>query len=70
MSPTIESKNGEKEALLEAAKLMLVAARTAPKSGGIDDTLTLIVYSGEKDAIAERLKVLSVMQKTSETQKL
>lgn len=48
MSPAIESKSAEREALLEAAKLMLVAARTAPKSAGIDDILTLIIYGKEK----------------------
>jgi uncharacterized ferredoxin-like protein len=54
--PIIESENGEKEAVLEAAKLMLTAARTAPKSGGIDDVLTIIVYGEEKDAIAEKME--------------
>lgn len=63
MSPIIESKNGEKEALLETAKLMLVAARTAPKSGGIDDILTLIVYGEEKDAVAERMEEIAEERK-------
>ena len=63
MSPTLESKNAERDALLEAAKLMLVAARTAPKTGGIDDTLTLIVYGEEKDAIAERMEQIGEERK-------
>ncbi|MGC9345925.1 MAG: ferredoxin domain-containing protein, partial [Candidatus Bathyarchaeales archaeon] len=62
--PIVEGKSGEKEAILEAAKLMLAAARTAPKSGGIDDILTLIVYGEEKDAIAEK------MEKTAEERKI
>jgi uncharacterized ferredoxin-like protein len=54
--PVIESKNGERDAILEVAKLMLVAARTAPKTTGIDDVLTLIVYGEEKDVIANRME--------------
>ena len=57
--PVIESKNGERDAILEAAKLMLIAARTAPKSGGIDDVLTIIVYGKEKDAIAEKMEEIA-----------
>jgi uncharacterized ferredoxin-like protein len=57
--PIIESKNGERDAILEAAKLMLIAARTAPKSGGIDDVLTIIVYGKEKDAIAEKMEEIA-----------
>lgn len=34
---------------------MLLAARTAPKSGGIDDILTSLVYGKEKEAIAEKM---------------
>jgi len=52
--PIIESESAEEEALLEAAKLMLIAARTAPKTGGIDDISTLIVHGEEKDAIATK----------------
>lgn len=63
-SLTIESKNGEKEAVLEVAKLMLVAARTAPKAGGVDDVLTLIVHGAEKDAIADK------MDETAEERKI
>jgi len=62
--PIVEGESGEKEAILEAAKLMLAAARTAPKSGGIDDILTSIVYGEEKDAVAEK------MEKTAEERKI
>ncbi|MEM2971075.1 MAG: DUF2148 domain-containing protein [Candidatus Bathyarchaeia archaeon] len=61
--PIIEGKNGEKEALFQAAKLMLVAARTAPKSGGIDDILTVIVYGEEKEAIAEKMEEIAEKRK-------
>jgi uncharacterized ferredoxin-like protein len=61
--PIIESKNGEKEAILEAAKLMLTAARTAPKALGIDDILTSIVYGEEKEAIAEKMEKIAEERK-------
>jgi uncharacterized ferredoxin-like protein len=61
--PIIESNKGEKEALLEAAKYMLIAARTAPKTAGIDDILTLIVYGKEKDSIAEKMEQMAEARK-------
>lgn len=63
MSPAIESKSAEREALLEAAKLMLVAARTAPKSAGIDDILTLIIYGKEKSTIADEMEQIAAERK-------
>lgn len=48
-------EEGEKQGVLEAAKLMLVSARTAPKSGGIDDIVVAIVYGKEKDEIADEM---------------
>jgi uncharacterized ferredoxin-like protein len=62
--PIVESDNAEKEALVQAARYMLIAARTAPKTAGVDDVLTLIVYGKEKDRIAER------MEKIAETRKI
>jgi len=62
--PVIESKDAEKEAILEAAKLMLVAARTAPKSAGIDDILTLIVCGREKDALADEMEEIAEQRKS------
>jgi uncharacterized ferredoxin-like protein len=59
MCPIIESENGEREAILEAAKLMLISARTAPKSAGIDDVLTIIVHGEEKDAIAGKMEEIA-----------
>jgi uncharacterized ferredoxin-like protein len=61
--PVIESKDGEKEALLEAARFMLAAARTAPKTAGVDDIVTLIVYGNEKDTIAEKMEEIAVERK-------
>ena len=63
MSPKIEGEKGEKEAIFEVAKLMLASARTAPKTAGIDDILTLIVYGEEKDAIAEKMNEIGEERK-------
>jgi len=57
MSMTIlNSESSENEALLHAARLMLLSARTAPKSGGIDDVLTLIVLGEEKEKLAKEME--------------
>jgi len=63
MCPIIESKNAEREAILEAAKVMLISARTAPKSAGIDDVLAIIVYGEEKDAIASKMEEVAEERK-------
>jgi uncharacterized ferredoxin-like protein len=63
LTPVISSLEAEREALLLAARMMIVAARTAPKSGGMDDILTLIVYGGEKDAIASKMDEMSIERK-------
>jgi uncharacterized ferredoxin-like protein len=62
-SPIIESKGGEREALLVTAKLMLVSARTAPKTAGIDDILTMIAYGQEKDIIANKMEEIAEERK-------
>ena len=43
----------ENKAVVEVARLMLLAARTAPKGKGIDDIDTLILTGKEKDAVAK-----------------
>lgn len=53
--PIIKSSEAEFESLIQAAKLMAVSARTAPKSGGKDDIHILIVYGEEKDKLAEEM---------------
>ncbi|MEM2691281.1 MAG: DUF2148 domain-containing protein [Candidatus Bathyarchaeia archaeon] len=63
MSPKIESENGQEEAIFMVAKLMLAAARTAPKTAGMDDILILIVYGEEKEAIAEKMEEIAEQRK-------
>ena len=57
--PIVESWNAEKEAIFKAAQLMLVSARTAPKTGGIDDVLTAIVYGKEKEDLALEMEKIA-----------
>lgn len=61
--PIIESKDAEKEGILNAAKQMLIAARTAPKSAGIDDVLTILIDGKEKDAIADKMAEIAAERK-------
>jgi uncharacterized ferredoxin-like protein len=48
-------EEGEKQGILEVAKLMLISARTAPKSAGIDDLVLAVVHGKEKDEIAAEM---------------
>jgi uncharacterized ferredoxin-like protein len=52
----IPSEDSEREALLQVAKLMVVAARTAPKAQGEDKIKAAIVTSNEKDALANSME--------------
>jgi uncharacterized ferredoxin-like protein len=54
--PIIKSEEAEKEAILNVLRMMQISARTAPKSGGIDDIITLIVYGQEKEALVAEMK--------------
>jgi len=63
--PILDSKTVEEEGLLHTARLMLISARTAPKSGGLDDVLTLIVLGKEKDALADEMDKIAEERKIS-----
>jgi uncharacterized ferredoxin-like protein len=62
--PIISSEEGEKEGIMQVAKLMLVSARTAPKSGGVDDILTALIFGAEKNSL------VAEMEKIAEERKL
>jgi uncharacterized ferredoxin-like protein len=53
---TIESKDGEKEAALQVAKLMLVAVRTAPKARGLDTIVAAILSGEDKNRLADEME--------------
>jgi uncharacterized ferredoxin-like protein len=57
--PVAKSEEGEKEGVIQALKLMLVSARTAPKSGGVDDIVMAIVSGKEKDSLALEMEKIA-----------
>lgn len=61
--PILDGRQQERKGVMEAANLMLVSARTAPKSGGVDDILTAIVYGAKVGALAADMEKLAVERK-------
>ena len=55
----ITSKQAEMETVLETAKAMCAAARTAPKAKGMDFVRTAILTEDDKDALADEMDRLS-----------
>lgn len=53
--PVMNGKDVEDRGLLKIAELMAVAARTAPKTRGVDEIVTAVVNGAEKDAIADEM---------------
>ncbi|AYK14803.1 MAG: ferredoxin domain-containing protein [Methanosarcina flavescens] len=51
--------NPELESIELLAKIILTAARTAPKGKGIDDIVTYLLSQEEKDELADRMEELS-----------
>jgi len=52
----IRSEDAERESVLHVARLMVAAARTAPKAGGRDNIKTLILTGEEKDRLADEMQ--------------
>lgn len=61
--PIISSRESEKEGIMHVACQMLVSARTAPKSGGVDDILTAIVSEAEKEQLALEMESMAEERK-------
>lgn len=61
--PIISSKEGEKEGILRVAQMMLISARTAPKTGGVDDVLTAIISENEKEQLAREMEKMAEERK-------
>jgi uncharacterized ferredoxin-like protein len=53
--PLVDGRVLEKQGVLEVAKMMLVSARTAPKTGGVDDIITSLVEGEELEQIANAM---------------
>ena len=52
----IKSDDAERDAALYVAKLMLVAARTAPKAMGLDTVVTAIVGGEDQSRLADEME--------------
>lgn len=52
----IKSEDLERDAALDVARLMLVAARTAPKAMGLDTIVTAIVGGEDKNKLADEME--------------
>ena len=57
--PILDGKDQERQGVMETANLMVVSARTAPKSGGVDDILTSVVYGAEAEALAADMEKIA-----------
>lgn len=55
----ISGPEEETQTVIDVARLMLLAARTAPKGKGIDDIEAMILTGKEKDAIAKQMYTIS-----------
>ena len=62
--PILDGKAQERQGLMETANLIAVSARTSPKSGGVDDILTSIVYGEELEALADDMAKIGVERNT------
>jgi uncharacterized ferredoxin-like protein len=51
----ITGSKEEAKTIIDVARLMLLAARTAPKGRGIDDLESMILTGNEKDAVAKEM---------------
>ena len=60
-------KQMEEKAILETAMRMCAAARTAPKTKGIDNILTLVLTDTEKDALADKMDEIALREFNSPT---
>jgi uncharacterized ferredoxin-like protein len=61
--PIIDGMEREREGILAVADLMLVAARTAPKSGGRDDIVTALATGPEAAALAAEIEKIAAERK-------
>jgi uncharacterized ferredoxin-like protein len=61
--PILDGRGQEREGVLETARLMVVSARTAPKSGGVDDIFTAVVVGQEIEALAVDMEKIGAERK-------
>ncbi|RLI27792.1 hypothetical protein DRO53_04465 [Candidatus Bathyarchaeota archaeon] len=61
--PVEAGEKAEREYVLEAGRLMVISARTAPKSRGEDDILAALIHGEEKEKLAEEMFKLAEERK-------
>jgi uncharacterized ferredoxin-like protein len=61
--PILDGREQERQGVMETANLMVVSARTSPKSGGVDDILTAVVYGAEVEALAADMEKIATERK-------
>jgi uncharacterized ferredoxin-like protein len=64
--PILSGPEQEREGVLGTANLMVVAARTAPKSGGVDDIFTAVVVGPEIGFLADDMEKIGAERKVKE----
>jgi len=57
--PILDGKEQERQGVMQTANLMVVSARTAPKSGGIDDVFTAVIHGQEIEALAHDMEKIA-----------
>jgi uncharacterized ferredoxin-like protein len=55
----ISGSEEETKSVIDVARLMLLAARTAPKGKGADDIETMILTGKDKDAVAQEMRKIT-----------
>jgi uncharacterized ferredoxin-like protein len=63
--PILDGREQERQGVMETANLMVVSARTSPKSGGVDDILTAVVYGAEVEALAADMEKIATERKVA-----
>jgi len=61
--PILDGREQERQGVMETANLMVVSARTAPKSGGVDDIFTAVVVGQEIEALAADMEKIGAERK-------
>lgn len=64
--PILEGTEQERQGVLETANLMVVAARTAPKSGGVDDLFTAVIVGQEIGFLADDMEKMGAERNVKE----
>ena len=64
--PILDGTEQERQGVLETANLMVVAARTAPKSGGVDDLFTAVVVGQEIGFLADDMEKMGAERNVKE----